>query len=63
VCAPLDDPTALEVQDQIGVTHRSEAVGDHNAGGFQVSQVPLDGRLRGDVEAAGRLVEQQHGGR
>ena len=59
--AHLDDPALVHEDDQVGVAHGGQAVGDDEGGAACAQAVDrfLDARLGLDVERAGRLVEHQ----
>ena len=59
--ALLDDPAVLEHDDQVGAADGREPVRDDERGaaGEQARERLLDHGLAGDVDARGRLVEDQ----
>ena len=65
--AALDDPAALDDQDQVGHAHRGEAVADEQGDGAGTAGGPpglageaLEESVLGrGIEAGGRLVEQE----
>ena len=59
--ALLDDPAVLEDDDHVGVSDRRETVGDDEGrpAGEEQAKGPLDPPLRPDVDARGRLVEDE----
>ena len=59
----LDDSTAVQDQDAVGLEDRCEAMGDDEGGSadHQLVECLLDENLAFGVERRGRLVEQQNG--
>src|ERR687892_2762316 len=59
--AALDDAAVLEHQNEVGLAYRRQAMRDHErrAALHDVPQRLLNSRLRGRVERAGRLVQDQ----
>ena len=57
--APLDDPSPVDDEEEVGLAHRGEAVGDDEGGptGQRRSQGLLHRRLGLGVEVGGGLVE------
>ncbi len=57
----LDDPPVLEDDDQVGAPDRREPVGDdeRRPSGEERAQRELDAPLGSDVDARGRLVEDE----